>query len=275
MATQKTILVTGDYGLDYNIYLPTDQDTPPPDSPPTQLSATLGGAGIIHRLLTEIARQKKVAKEPMEIQVAFGCVPNPAATAKAPAWKKHHLAPPTAAVWRKSKFGNLGRDKDDQDAEVWRVKRSLSLGQIADQKSLPALLKNLPAAMEANTSPEIIVIEDNAANVRFTVPEWLKTPTDGKGSQAEAAKWILLKMTAPVCHGDLWWTLTASDTLADKLIVVVSVNDLRQEDIRVSQGISWERTALDLARELTHNPALAELGKARHVIVTLHGEGAL
>jgi len=152
---------------------------------------------------------------------------------KSIAWPAH------SGVWHKRKLGNLGRDKDDQEAEVWRVNRSLSLGQIADQQSLPALLKEFPAAMETKTIPEIIVIEDNAANVRFTVPEWLKTPPDGKGSRAEAAKWILLKMTAPVCHGDLWWTLTASGALADKLIVVVSVNDLRQEDIRVSQGISW------------------------------------
>ena len=57
---------------------------------------------------------------------------------------------------------------------------------------------NFPAAMETTTAPEIIVIEDNAANVRFTVPEWLKTPPDGNGSKAETAKWILLKMTEPV-----------------------------------------------------------------------------
>ena len=275
MAARKSIFVTGDYGLDYNIYLPTDEDTPPPDSPPTQLAAMLGGSGIIHRLLTEIAMLKKVAKEPMEIEVVFGCVPNGAAKADAPDWEKHCLAPPTAAVWRKNKLGNLGRDKDDQDAQVWRVKRSLSLGHIADHQTLPRPPIDLPAAMQTNATPEIIVIEDNAANVRFTVPEWLKTPQEDKCSQAEAAKCILLKMTAPVCHGDLWWTLTASGTLADKLIVVVSVNDLRQEDIRVSQGISWERTAQDLARELTHNPVLADLCKARHVIVTLHGEGAL
>ena len=79
---------------------------------------------------------------------------------------------------------------------------------------------------------------------------------------------MILKTCTPVGHGTLWWHLTSRPELADRLVVVLTANDLRKVDIRVSQGISWERTTLDLVRELQDSPALACLHRARHVILS-------
>jgi hypothetical protein len=82
-------------------------------------------------------------------------------------------------------------------------------------------------------------------------------------------------MSGPLCRGELWWRAMESEAV-DRMVVVVSAADLRQEAVRVSERISWERTALDLAGELSRSPALAELRRAAHVVVVLgDGEGAL
>jgi hypothetical protein len=61
----------------------------------------------------------------------------------------------------------------------------------------------------------------------------------------------------------------------DRLVVVVPVEYLRRENVRISEGISWERTVLDLRHEVIQSPALTGLTAARHTIVTFHGEGAV
>lgn len=88
-------------------------------------------------------------------------------------------------------------------------------------------------------------------------------------------RWIIHKMTGPICHGDLWWYLMSNKALLDRLIVIVSIKDLRKESVRVSRDISWERTAQDLVCEICHNPELSGLRAAGHLIVTFHGDGAL
>jgi len=63
MTDPKRILVTGDYGYDYDIYLPTNEDNPPPGTPPAQIGVSLGGAGIAHRILFAAAQQAAQRKE--------------------------------------------------------------------------------------------------------------------------------------------------------------------------------------------------------------------
>jgi hypothetical protein len=91
-------------------------------------------------------------------------------------------------------------------------------------------------------------------------------------------------MTAPLCQGDLWWYLTGQLQkeknpeglkLRDRLVVLLSIDDLRREDVRVSKGLSWERTAIDLVRTFEDSPTLSSLRQVKHVIVTFHGDGAL
>lgn len=50
---------------------------------------------------------------------------------------------------------------------------------------------------------------------------------------------------------------------------------LRRDDIRLSRGLSWERTVEHLVHELRQNPAIQPLQQARHLIVTFEGDGAV
>ncbi|MBP1635429.1 MAG: hypothetical protein H6Q10_2003 [Acidobacteria bacterium] len=183
-------------------------------------------------------------------------------------------APRTAAVWAGYDLGDLGATPAEQRAKVWRTRRSMSLGHVAHDSALPAP-PEVPAAAppDAGYESDILVIEDNGGGFRLNVPPPLTSFLEaGPSSLPER---IVLKTCAPVGHGTLWWLLAGRKELADRLIVLVSIADLRRADVRVSQGISWERTAEDLAHELAGSAALSGLRSARHVIVTLQGEGAL
>ncbi len=263
MGIAAKILVTGDYGFDYDVYLPTNEDNPPPGTPPAQIGVSVGGAGIALRVLkavgAQLAETAKATPATPGIEVGFS---GKAGTV---------TSPPTAALWQKSKFGKLGTTAQDEGAEVWRVRRSLCLGEVTGSQSLPSV--PLPPMAGADFTPSAVLVEDNVGGFRFQVPDWLqKAAAAGVGPLPE---WVILKTSAPICHGAFWWALSGPATVRDRLVVVVSLRDLRSSEIRVSQGISWERTALDLARELSQSPLLEGLRRARHVIVTIHGEGAL
>ncbi len=258
MGNTAKILVTGDYGFDYDVYLPTDDDNPRPGAPPARIGVSVGGAGIALRVLDEVRAQLAgTAGSPLaapRLEVGFSGKDSGV------------TSPPTAALWQKFKFGKLGRTPAEEGAEVWRIRRSLSLGAVSGSHELPSA--ELPPTVSGDFKPDVVLVEDNVGGFRFQKPDWLTA--DGK-----ATSWIVLKTSAPICHGAFWWALSGPAEFRDRLVVVVSIRDLRTSEIRVSQGISWERTALDLARELSQSPLLEGLRRARHVIVTLHGEGAL
>jgi len=257
MAT-RTVLVTGDHGIDYDVYLHSDEDNPPLNTPPTIIHATWGGAGIAYRVL-KAAEAQAAGAGTFEVGFAPG---------------RDADVRPTAAIWSPFDLGDIGATTADQKSKVWRTRRSINLGHIGDPCILPIPAPLSPDADdEAYGRADVLVIEDNDGGFRVNVPPKLIELLEGR---AEALpQRIVMKTCAPVGHGTLWWTLAGRRDVADRLIVVVPVADIRRADVRVSQGISWERTAEDLARELMNSPALAGLREARHVVVTFHGEGAL
>ena len=55
----------------------------------------------------------------------------------------------------------------------------------------------------------------------------------------------------------------------------MTANDLRSEQVQISRGLSWERTAQDLLWEIQHNPHVNRLAKCAYVIVSFGTAGAL
>ncbi len=92
----------------------------------------------------------------------------------------------------------------------------------------------------------------------------------GKGERGP--RWVVLKLTGEIGDGKFWTSIV--DRYSEKLIVVVSADQIRRNDVRVSRGLSWEATAEDLSVELKENPILQPLRMARHLIVTFRCDGA-
>ncbi|MEM9365308.1 MAG: hypothetical protein AAGD07_04870 [Planctomycetota bacterium] len=61
----------------------------------------------------------------------------------------------------------------------------------------------------------------------------------------------------------------------DKLITVVSANDLRTGSFGISQGLSWERTVEDTVAALNAEPYVSQLAGCGHFLVTFSSDGVL
>jgi hypothetical protein len=69
--------------------------------------------------------------------------------------------------------------------------------------------------------------------------------------------------------------LKASGEQRLNLLTIISVNDIRRQQARISCCLSWEQSALDLVYELKTNPALQHLNKSTYLVVTFQSSGAL
>jgi hypothetical protein len=157
------------------------------------------------------------------------------------------------------------KSKKDQ-TNVWRVRLQMGFGA-SDTKNggVPALAAASPASPRAN----ILVLDDTGFQFRHKGSKdlWL-LPDDPKAGP----DWIVLKMSGPIAHGHLWHELIPK--FEDRLICIVSADELRQESVSISSGLSWERTAEDV-RSALESSALAPLKSCRHLIVRLSADGAL
>lgn len=258
-AKPARVLVSGDFGHDYDIYISECDDRKVVGLHPTRFSCSAGGAAIIYRMLAQVRTELRRAGRP-SFDVKF------AANSK----DKGATSFPAAAVWRPDAGGNMFKKSA---ARAWRVAQSLGLGEAIGISELPKA--ELPPFAGHSFRPDILVLEDDAGKFRFNLPPscWPSVLTT-KGTRLPQL--VVLKMTAPVCQGDLWWHVTRKGSpLASKLVVVLPIGDLRREDVRISKGISWERTAQDVVREIRQSPVFARLLSARHIVVTLRSEGAV
>jgi hypothetical protein len=260
------ILVTGDAGPDIDAYLHFTGPNPPPGTKPTRLRRTLGGAGLALRILSAWATMKDNVAAPA---VEIGFLPPPQETS------------PIFALWnRKPLDGRFkGKDRNTDIKQVWRLVQSVNPGALAKDLTFKVKKSEMPTGVATDFYPDIVLIQDDAATFRhprgknFRIkPFWKRK--DGKGVAAAESPFLIWKMSPPFCRGDLWWKAVEAGVL-DRTLVVVRLTDLRNSPVRISCGISWERTALETARELEYNPALADLRRAAHVVVVIHGEGAL
>lgn len=173
------------------------------------------------------------------------------------------------AIWKP-----FPKDADEQCKEkVWRA--GLLMGYGHDEVSTPAANASCPthqpAPLEKLPAADILVLDDAGFTFRHRKSEecW-RLPARGKKSP----NWIVLKMSSPVCAGDLWNRLLKEQ--ADRLLVIVSAHELRQECVRLGKGLSWEQTVEEMREALLCNPLLRPLTtKPRHLIVTFSADGAL
>jgi hypothetical protein len=147
----------------------------------------------------------------------------------------------------------------EKEPKAWRVSQFLGVDT--------AVVENGLAMADEPESAELIVLDDANLGFRDRQANWPKAL-----KALENKPWIVLKLSYPLEKGDLLEYLTAH--YADRLIVVVSANDLRLSNAQISRGLSWERIAQDTLWELSYNLDLSTLSKCRYVVVSYHADGA-
>jgi hypothetical protein len=125
----------------------------------------------------------------------------------------------------------------------------------------------LPTYPNDPKDADIVVLDDGNLGFRDHPEVWPEAIEEGQNP------WILIKMVSELAKGSLWDRLR--DHHKDRLIALVTIEDLRCSDVRISRALSWEQTALDVMREMRSNNAINALNECAFVVIMLGLEGAI
>jgi len=255
-----SVLITGDPLREQNVYMGKRTDHNARELLGSYLRTGNGGSYLLYRILDAVSDPKGVATSSRagtrRFAAQFGLD-----VGNFPFDDYPHLD--GYAIWRPFRAG--GEDK----GEIWRVEKPLGYG------SRPNPLPAFPGGFAINVGvvPTVAVLDDAGLGFRYSTarqawPKWIANPGLGTPS------WVVLKLAAPLGYGALLAKLQTR--CKDRLVVVMSIDDIRREDAMVSSRVSWERSALDLDWAFEKHPMLAEIkNKCRHLIVSFKSEGAL
>ena len=169
---------------------------------------------------------------------------------------QHH----TYSLWAPSTYGL--KPPMDREKPAWRIEHFLGIERSHSGSSGA----DKPQAGEDAEQADLLVLVDSNLGFRETPAAWSAALAGHPG-------WVVVKMAQPVAQGDLWTELVSKH--ADRLVVITTAHDLRKTAIQISQRISWERTAQDVAWELTYNPIVNSLSQAAYLIVSFDCGGAV
>ena len=250
------VIVTGDVTMDWNLarirrlkeQLPTwNADDR------TRASWQPGGAAMLADLIEAVADTLRRDGEADWTTLKMG---SPLEAVHPLDDRFHH----SYAIWSQFSYAKGSRSGGEESA--WRVEEFLGLdpSAIDGPADWQRVVGDSPKA-------DLLVIDDAALGFRTQPELWPQAV-----SEDECRAPILVKMARPVAQGALWEHLR--ENCADRLIVVMTVNDLRRTEVQISRELSWERTAQDLFWELTHNPRVNALSRCAHVVISFDTAGA-
>lgn len=248
----KTVLVTGDVIVDHHIYQGVRATPAASGKLGTVERHTGGGALLLDELLTDIGQL--AAKTQSSYSVVSGV-------------KRDGLDCFPSGLHGYGVWQLYATDKKCKD-KVWRLAQPLGYGEQKDRSPIP------PFDSETLKTPaDIVVLDDGGLGFRVSnaADAW---PICLRDAESPPPQWVVIKMAHPIADGDLWRTVT-SERFAGQTVLVASIEDICRMEVRITSGISWERTALDLVYELLNNPALSPLLKCQHCIISFGSEGAL
>ncbi len=290
---EMQVLVTGDVVIDHHIYkgkrdAPHVKETPgTKQTPGTVVIDCRGGAILLYEIINKVAEYTKSSIKKADAEAEEAKKANNIDAEKKALEKKENLVEYTVqpglkidsnlnlsadhhsyAVWNSCLKKEISREKEDTAKEyVWRMTEPMGYGGKTPTSDTCQTLHLDSAGIE----PDIIVLDDGALGFRFCTHEKAWPEVIHKGS--DNLKWVVLKTSSPIVQGDLWRKV--SKTYKEKLVVIVSINDLRREEAGITRGLSWERTVQELLSELTFNASIRDLLECRHLIISFGSEGSL
>lgn len=184
----------------------------------------------------------------------------------------------THSMWDIEKFLKDTTSQAMHD-EVLRLKElrgycSLTYDPITAIPTLVAIDPNKPATpercsgsqeetMPPPAQPNLLVIDDMDLGFRDRSEEWEKVLDElNRGTKI----YIILARKIPDLLNDPFWRTLATQH-AERTTVILSANKLRENAANISRRISWERTVMDLWREIHTNERLRPLLQFSSLIV--------
>jgi ATPase family associated with various cellular activities (AAA) len=129
---------------------------------------------------------------------------------------------------------------------------------------------------QEETWPELLVLDDMALGFRHNPWSWpsaVKTnPIDPEVAKRDPM--VVLKTTHPlVTENELLEHLL--ERFPKQLVVLFTVDDLRQMDIQIRRDLSWEQTVEDLFKQVALNRRLRLLRRCHQIVVMIGLSGAV
>lgn len=251
MPTSRHVLVTGDVVVDCHLYGGMKTAATSFSEPGSRLTQRLGGAALTFDLIGAAA----------------------ATSGPAPAYATH-LAIDTTNL-QASLPGHLrsfgvwtahAADKAGSKGRVWRIQHDHHFGYGPTPPSAPGpvFARRSPAPA---VPPALTVIDDGGILFRHESSRCVWPTLEG-----EARQRYLLKMSWPLCRGDLWGFL---GPVMDRVTAIVAAEDLRRDDSQINARLSWEQGVEHTVAALRADPIAHGLLRAGDLVITFRSAGAL
>jgi hypothetical protein len=250
-AAPKRIVVAGDVSVDWlQLSVPAAELVKSDGHRPlnwqlqagSRMTAMPGGALLLSRLVGLAAQTEVITHRLEQIE----------------------MTPPEDVIHSIVELDSFPRSSDKKDAGnlVYRVKRFQGF-------SGPSTGAPRPLPVNGDDPGAGLVILDDAGNgFRDTEELWPRALGD------EGSKPIVIhKISRPLCEGKLWDLVRKAH--ADRLIVVVSADDLRADGVNISRRLSWERTAKDFVWQIACNSSIIDLTNCANLVVRFGIDGAI
>ncbi len=257
--SSKTVVVTGDITIDWNIAKIQRSESPTYEWNADDLTCAFcqpGGAAMLANLIKALGEEIGKSRQAyFDIRTAE-LPPRP----NNPIDERFHHS---YTLWTPFIFDerNLSNKR-----KVWRMQEFLGLHSAGTDMASPDDWRKVT---DDPVYADLVVLDDADLGFRSNRDYWPQAILNNKTSP-----WILLKMAKPIAQGQLWEYLQRYHP--DKLIAVMTVNDVRRyTDVQISRQISWERTAQDLLWELLYNTHLNILTRCLYVVVSFDTAGAM
>ena len=258
----KTVVVSGDFTLDWNLArsrgLEAQRGVWEPEVC-SRLRWQRGGAALLADLIEGVAAQ---IRDRAVFEIRQPDTPPRTGDAAKDAQigpedpRFHH----SYASWTPFPFAAKGSEKEKP---AWRVAEFLGI----NRGSTAETAANWARVVNDAASAPLVVLDDADLGFRSKRELWPASLTE-PGNHP----WVLVKTSRPVARGELWDHLFAHH--AERLIAVMTVNDLRLTEVQISRELSWERTAQDLVWEVIYNRDLRTLVSCGHVVISFNAAGA-
>lgn len=253
----RVVVVTGDSFLDWWIVRNTSRreaGRPRLGGDQVRVFRSEGGASQLSQLLGSLFGGRK------DVGI---CCPPESPQARGPEDERFQHRYGVCSLYKGSPASGKGRwvyRLDDLPSWDYRAslvqRRARELFHLSDDLSKPAL----------------VVLNDQNLGFRMDRDLWPVLLRTAHREEPDLP-WVVLTTTHPIFdRNPLWFELY--ERFQDRLIVVLSANDLRQMDAEISREISWERTVEDLDRELRENRELRPLTRCVAVVMSFDKVGA-
>lgn len=263
----NTILITGDIVIDRVIYEGERFSSKQTASRGVKVVNECGGVKYILKLMNallavnarlefSIIKENEIREQKKEKKISFYPISN---NWNISPGKIHQFKPHASfSIWKPYPFRNK--------QEVYRLSQNMGYGDLASNELDDSIFKTSEEYSRIDSKTKILVLDDAGFDFRLKVNEDNWNLNDG-------LDWIIVKLSRPFASGDLWAKLISD--YSEKMIVIISANEIRKEDIRISERTSWEQIVEDTKVALLHHHKAKELMKAKHLIVTYNNDGAL